>query len=293
VLSIRPTYFSLFPDENTDLAISETIERRRTNHPDAWSGPNSWVSRFTSGCFAVAPVIAELFKGRPKPRVLEIGCGQGQKALSYTSQAHSVLGIDLVDDLITVAKDSAAKMGVANVEFRATAAADIASILGGDRFDLIMLYAVMEHLTPKERIDVIRTCWAHLSDKGLLFVGESPSRISNFDYHTLNLPFVDTLTNELYLEYARQFSARADSLTNANLFSNDPIEGSYRVGRGLSFHEFDLAFADRDFVGNTRFTIHFEDTAAPFIPSCAQRCPFSTHSDSMGTAFRKLFHDIG
>ena len=238
--SFGPTQFSAFPDQRVDALIAETIQRRKRDHPEAWDGENSWVSRFTVGCHFVAPTLARL-AGERQLRVLELGCGQGQKALSYAPHVGSILGIDLVKDHVDFANYSARKMGSANAEFRHVAAEDLDAVLAGDQFDLIMLYAVMEHLTPSERLSVLEKAWAHLKDDGMLFIGETPNRLAVFDMHSTHLLFPDVLPDELYIPYVEWFSTRQDTLRNNKQFG-DFVTGSYRVGRGVSFHEFHMVF---------------------------------------------------
>jgi len=242
--SFSSTQLSAFPDQRVDALIAETIRRRRIDHPEAWDGENSWVSRFTVGCHCVAPVIAHL-AGERKLRVLELGCGHGQKALSYAPHVGSVLGIDLLKDHVDFANYSALKMGSANTEFRHVAAEDLDAVLADDQFDLIMLYAVMEHLTPSERLSVLEKSWAHLKDDGMLYIGETPNRIAVYDMHSTYLLFPDVLPDELYIPYVERFSTREDTLRNNKMFG-DPVTGSYRVGRGVSFHEFHMVFGSID-----------------------------------------------
>jgi hypothetical protein len=88
---------------------------------------------------------------------------------------------------------------------------------------------------------LLRTLWAHVRDDGVVLVGETPNRVASFDSHTTNLQFVDILTNELYLDYTSHFSPRTDYRDFMSRF-DDKLMGSYRAGRGVSFHEFDLMF---------------------------------------------------
>jgi hypothetical protein len=130
-------------------------------------------------------------------------------------------------------------MNSVNVEFANVEAGQIETILSTDHFDIVILYAVLEHLAPAERIGLLHSIWNHLSDSGLLYIGESPNRIYSFDAHSTELPFVDALPDELYLRYVEMFTSRADWPEFVGRFGDRAL-GSYRAGRGVSFHEFDI-----------------------------------------------------
>lgn len=242
------TYLTSQHDSDLDARIEEYRRRRERDFSEAWSGPNSWTSRFDAGCFVLSPVMARL-AGAGKARVLEIGCGQGQKVLSYAPFVGSVLGIDLDGDHISFAKNAAWKMNSPNVAFDQVEANDVRKILDKDRFDIIVVYAVMEHLTPIERLDLLSNIWSSLDDHGLIIMGETPNRIASCDMHSSFLPFVDSLIDEYYLQYVDRFTPRDDWRPYVGRYE-DRILGSFRAGRGVSFHEFDLHFGKAGEAGN-------------------------------------------
>jgi S-adenosylmethionine-dependent methyltransferase len=246
-VTFAPSYLTLNRDSDLDDRINENRRRREKDYPEAWGGPNSWVSRFEIGSFLVAPTIARIVESR-SARVLEIGCGQGQKALSYAPFVGSLLGVDINGDLISFAKTARSRMNSPNTEFETCEANDIKRILTNDEFDIVVLYAVIEHLTPNERLDLLATIWGNLKESGLILIGETPNRISSFDMHTSNLPFVDALNDEYYLKYVETFSPRKDWQTHMSAYQNRWL-GSYRAGRGVSFHEFDLLLGKQGDIG--------------------------------------------
>lgn len=60
-------------------------------------------------CFAEVPAGA---------RVLDLGCGAGVDSLLIAARAGGVVGVDFSAAMLAVARSSAEKMGLANVEFR-------------------------------------------------------------------------------------------------------------------------------------------------------------------------------
>jgi len=247
-MSLGPTFLTTTHSQELDDRIYQNIRDRQERFPEAWSGPNSWVSRFEVGSHYVAPVIARLPNAK-NLRVLEVGCGQGQKALCYAPFVDSVVGIDLEESLIDYAKLSLDKMQTKNVSFECVEANHVSKILREDKFDLVVLYAVLEHLTPSERLSLLSTLFDHLADEGMIYVGESPNRIASFDMHTSHLPYVDALENELYIPYLEKFSSREDWHRYVGKF-DDRVLGSYRAGRGVSFHEFDLVLGKMGAIGD-------------------------------------------
>jgi S-adenosylmethionine-dependent methyltransferase len=108
--------------------------------------------------------------------------------------------------------------------------------------DIIICYALLEHLLPMERIIFLVAAWKHLPIDGYLVVGEAPNRLYWFDWHSSQMPFIDQLPPEFaYLWNATSQrnnipkDIRASTL--AELESGN-FERLYRFGRGVSFHEF-------------------------------------------------------
>src|SRR5262249_55252570 len=68
-------------------------------------------------------------------------------------------------------------------------------------------------------------------------VYETPNRLNCFDWHSFLLPFFDSLPDGLAIAYADHSPRPFFKIhPEGNL-----VENLYRLGRGVSFHEFDLA----------------------------------------------------
>ena len=91
-------------------------------------------------------------------RVLEIGCGAGGILLPFKTSGADVLGVDLDDKYM----DKGRSLGL---ELKRGSAFEI---LGNDKFDLIILKDVLEHLVDVERM--IKILKKHLSDFGQIYV---------------------------------------------------------------------------------------------------------------------------
>ena len=71
-----------------------------------------------------------------------------------------------------------------------------------DGADMVLLFAVLEHLTQEERIRYLSFIWHEiLRPGGYLIVVDTPNRLSYFDEHTSVMPFFHLLPPYLALRY--------------------------------------------------------------------------------------------
>jgi len=172
-------------------------------------------------------------------RVLEIGCGTGSSTLALAEQGAIVTGIDLDLGALEVARHRL-RLHDLEAEILQGNAADIGVDFAGRRFDLILYFATLEHMTVPERLASLRTAWELLDPRGYLGVIEAPNRLWMSDVHTSQLPFFNWLPDELAFAYA-PFSPRENF---RELYGTDPqesMEHFLRRGRGVSYHEFEVA----------------------------------------------------
>ncbi len=180
-------------------------------------------------------------------RILEIGCGTGASTVALAEQGAKVTAIDVDAPSLEVARTRCAAYGV-EAEFLEQNAVDALSALDGHSFDFIIFFAVLEHMTLAERLSALSASWRLLGEGALLSVIEAPNRLWFFDSHTALMPFYMWLPDDLALLYAsrsprKSFSpvARRAAQGNYTEASRDEMLSFIRHGRGVSFHEFDLA----------------------------------------------------
>jgi 2-polyprenyl-3-methyl-5-hydroxy-6-metoxy-1,4-benzoquinol methylase len=172
-------------------------------------------------------------------RILEIGCGTGSLTVALTEQGAKVTGIDIDEGALSVANDRLKTYGL-EVEFGVLNAVEISNTFGANAFDVIIFSACLEHMTIAERLTSLRNAWKMLPTGGLLVVMETPNRLWYFDGHTSWLPFFYWLPNELAFQYS-SFSSRENFRELYREYNATAKEHFLRRGRGVSFHEFDIA----------------------------------------------------
>lgn len=169
--------------------------------------------------------------------VLEIGCGTGSATVALAEQGARVTAIDIDPRAIDVARDRCRLHGV-EATFFAANAAELPEPILSQRFDFILFFASLEHTTHQERLAAMTRTWRMLPPGGLWGVIETPNRLWYYDHHTAHLNFFMWLSDELAADYAR-FSPRGD-VRQAIDAADDRLLTIRRMGRGVSFHEFDL-----------------------------------------------------
>jgi S-adenosylmethionine-dependent methyltransferase len=124
-------------------------------------------------------------------------------------------------------------------QFLCANAAQLRNYFQPGSFDLIIFFATLEHLTVAERLAAMKASWELLLPDALWSVIETPNRLWWFDGHTSCLSFYHWLPDDLALQYAvhspRSFMHQYSVATEASRLD------FARRGRGVSYHEFELA----------------------------------------------------
>ncbi|HZP24860.1 MAG TPA: class I SAM-dependent methyltransferase [Terriglobales bacterium] len=173
-------------------------------------------------------------------RILEIGCGTGASTVALEEQGAEVVGVDVSAAALASARERCAAYEL-HPEFVETNATSIASMFAGRRFDAILFFAVVEHLTWEERIASLQAAWKLLPPNGILAVIEAPNRLWYVDIHTTDEPFYNWLPDDAAIAYTRYLA----SGPSRQLFT-EPAEDAKlhlaRLGRGVSYHDFVIAW---------------------------------------------------
>lgn len=202
--------------------------------------------RYNSSIQYVVPWVANHIELKGK-MLVEIGSGNGSSTAAFAHFVKSIHGYDIDGPSVEGARKRLEILGLTNT---------IVDIILGDELvsklkenhqngaDIVLLFAVLEHQTAKERLETIKVCWQLLNENGLLVVAETPNLLRYFDEHTAILPFLHLVPTEIYARYAK-FSPRNgfnDSFEKLGAMSNEDLELIItRWGRGVSYHDFELS----------------------------------------------------
>jgi predicted O-methyltransferase YrrM len=187
--------------------------------------------------------------------VIDFGCGTGSSTAAFALAAHEVIGYEIHEASVLAARRRFEILGITNAvvhlvdpDFAMVPTPDAASDFASahpEGCEVIVLFAVAEHLTQGERIPYLRTFWNALQPGGLLVVVDTPNRLCMWDFHTSFLPFFHLLPEEIAAHYYTR-SPRNDFVeavrTSLSKAPEDFVTTLHRWGSGLSFHEFEIAF---------------------------------------------------
>jgi len=121
-----------------------------------------WKNSSSSDCHSyVVPSILKLIPGN-KLKILDAGCGNGFLANQLASRGHQVVGIDLSEDGILLAKNN-----YFNIHFEKRSIYEDLHDLGTD-FDLIISSEVIEHLYYPQKF--LNNIWSILRPEGYLIL---------------------------------------------------------------------------------------------------------------------------
>jgi SAM-dependent methyltransferase len=230
--ALLETYFSY--DPNPPQAEVEDHTRARFDEIMAWFIP--WLSHY-------CPL--------KDSTVLEIGCGTGSTSAALALNARQVDGYDIDAISVEAARRRLDIMGLKNARLHHGPPDLLLEQMqqnhAKDGVDCVVLYAVLEHQLYEERIATLRTVWDLLRPGGHLVVADTPNRLIWHDFHTSWLPFFNMLPDEIAVQYATR-SPREDLLRDVRIAQesspHSALKKLARLGRGVSFHEFELAIGD-------------------------------------------------
>lgn len=90
---------------------------------------------------------------RPDMEVMEFGCGTGTTAVAHAPHVKHIVGYDVSEKMLEIARSRAQAAGAGNVTFER---ADIIDLdLPESRFDAVMAHSILHLLKPKHRTAVL------------------------------------------------------------------------------------------------------------------------------------------
>ena len=178
-------------------------------------------------------------------RILEVGTGAGGSIVPLAEQGAYVVGTDVDVELLAVAKERLRIYGLHDrTEIHLTNAAELRSAFAGQRFDAVIFFASLEHMTLEERWNALPAAWSLLDRGGRLVIIETPNRLWWYDGHTSELPFYNWLPDDVAFRYRRH--SQRKELNRLSLDDGADLSPFVRLGRGASYHEFQIALPGVD-----------------------------------------------
>lgn len=242
IAALTPSFFTLRTDlPDLDHDVREAFFR--IYKPLRDEGLQDYhLSRIASALFYYRPLLRALLKPTETKHVLEIGSGWGLKALSWADLFATYTGIELNSENVERSNAFLKRLGLMNARIISGNAETVLrepESFGIPKIDLLILYAVLEHLTIPERKSILRLAQDVYLRGGYVLLAESPNRLCRQDQHSWQMPFTEWLPDALLQEYALK-SEREDLKSKLRAAEPNGVpEMLYRLGRGISFHEFE------------------------------------------------------
>lgn len=164
----------------------------------------------------------------PGTKVLEIGCGEGGNLLPFAQIGCSVTGIDLSSTRIKEATDYfkiKGQMGGGKFIYADFITAEIS-----EKFDIILVHDVIEHIKPYQKKAFITKAKSLLNDNGCIFWG-FPAWQMPFGGHQQicrskiisHIPFIHLLPKFLYKTVLKIFSENNNCINELLEIKKDKV----------------------------------------------------------------------
>jgi 2-polyprenyl-3-methyl-5-hydroxy-6-metoxy-1,4-benzoquinol methylase len=203
-------------------------------------------------------------------RIIEVGCGTGSSTVAMLLAGAEVHALEIDATAPDLARERIRLLGIPD---RFSSSIVPPDWLANDEnydwsslnADTIVCYALLEHLTIRERMVFLYNAMRALPIGGHLVIYETPNRLAPVDWHSTHLPFSEILPDDLTQIYMTRClrTDRSASLVWDSLRSPAPdVQELYRSGRGVSFHEFELAIG----LGNVEIIQDGRNVRPRFVP---------------------------
>jgi ubiquinone/menaquinone biosynthesis C-methylase UbiE len=179
-------------------------------------------------------------------QVLEIGSGTGSSGVAMAERGAFVDCIDLNEAALGMARTRAELFGVAGRMSSTVAnATDIDTVAPRSTYDLVLYPAALEHMTFEERITTVSKAWAMVRPGGFLGICDTPNRLWFHDWHTTFVEFFLWLPDDVALAYADRSPRVGFSEEFSKADDDAAAERLARWGRGVSYHDLEIATGDK------------------------------------------------
>ncbi len=149
-------------------------------------------------------------------RVLEVGCGEGGHLIpvAYALKNSRCLGVDLSQASIDRARETAARLGIANAEFRALDLMEFPADAGS--FDYIVAHGLFSWIPPEVQDKLLEICGRHLAPTGVAYLS----------YNTYPAGHLRQITRDLMRFHTRHITDPATKVREAKRIVDFVISAS-------------------------------------------------------------------
>jgi 2-polyprenyl-3-methyl-5-hydroxy-6-metoxy-1,4-benzoquinol methylase len=167
-------------------------------------------------------------------RILEVGCGTGSSTVALAEQGAEVVATDIHQGSLDAAQHRLSLFNL-TADLMLCNVSEVGRRFPPQSFDIVALFAVLEHMTLDERQSGLAAAWDLVKPGGHVIVIETPNRLWAYDSHTSQDPFFMWLPDDLAIKWASHTTRERFNrvIRDVTLLS--------RWGRGVSYHDFSLA----------------------------------------------------
>lgn len=246
----RPIYIGMnnFIDDDFSSSTSELFSQYYAGMRDIGAHPYE-LDRISSAIYYVRALLKRKGLSGSDKTALEIGSGKGMKSIALADLFGRYIGIDINGSDLLEAERRNAKFGNRPIDFICGNAATVIENSGSHgiphKIDVLILYAVLEHLTLEEREVIIKLADDVMLSGGKVLVMEVPNRLTPFDSHTLNGHFFNWLPDKFANELARSSAKQPEIKEMLRPWHESGAQTQLaRAGRGVSYHDFSAALSN-------------------------------------------------
>lgn len=178
-------------------------------------------------------------EGLAGKRVLDVGCGGGILAESMARRGADVLGIDMGEAPLAVARIHAEQEGVQNIEYRQTPVEDLVADHAGE-FDVVTCMEMLEHVPDPSSI--VAACQKLVKPNGLVVFSTINRNPKSYLFAIVGAEYVLRLLPKGTHEYtkfikpselARFIRAAGLTLTDSTGLHYNPITQNYWLAQNM------------------------------------------------------------
>jgi hypothetical protein len=192
------------------------------------------------------PKITSTIPNCEKRNVIEIGFGSASTSHALSHVFKHIHSFEIDNKTLKIANIRKEIFHLSNITFHFVPPEELIkkALNFCDEDTVFVLFAVLEHMTEEERLSALGLIWDKMGENNYLFVGNTPNRLSHFDLHTHEVPFLFSLPDYTCLQYLKANPEVRFSSELVDAYNKGGIEtfslNRKRRGLGISFHDFEV-----------------------------------------------------